>query len=61
MLYPIVELTLNKSRPPYIGIMSLTLTPNIAAQLRSRPEIINLDIDHGLFVAEVKRGSPACQ
>ncbi|XP_067935969.1 serine protease HTRA1-like [Watersipora subatra] len=45
--------------PPYIGIAAITLSPHLAAQLRHRLDI--KDIDRGVFVVEVNDASPAQQ
>ena len=50
-----------QKRSPYVGIATFTLTPHLAAMLRNRGDIKDLDIERGVFVVEVNPGSPAQQ
>ena len=57
----IAEEIQKKLRPPYIGIATITLSPHLAAQLRNRPDVGEMDVDRGVFVVDVNNNSPAQQ
>ena len=46
-------------RDSFIGITSLSLNPQLAAQLRARLELSQLELSRGVFVVAVMPDSPA--